>query len=66
MANAEAVNERQQIGSLGRDEKAQARIVASKTDKIDQLQAQRDKLKEETESCTKLKNEVRIFPRTDD
>lgn len=58
MANTEAVNERQQIASLARDEKAQARIVASKTDKIDQLREQRDKLKDDSESCTKLKNEV--------
>jgi hypothetical protein len=60
LANAEAVNERQQIASLARDEKAQARVVTSKTDKMDQLRAQRDKLKEDAESCTKLKNDVRI------
>jgi len=58
LANAEAVNERQQIASLARDEKAQARIVASKSDKMDQLRARRDKLKEDMESCAKLKNEV--------
>lgn len=59
-ANAEAVNERQQIASLARDEKAQARIVTSKTDNMDQLRGRQDKLKEDAESFTKLKNEVRI------
>lgn len=57
----EAVNERQQIASLGRDEKAQARALASQTDKMDQLRAQRDKLRDEAESFTKQKQEVVLF-----
>lgn len=62
----EAVNERQQITSLGRDEKAQARALASQTDKMDQLRAQRDKLTDEAELFTKQKEDVRIlFDRID-
>lgn len=56
-ATVTAVDERQQIESLTRDEKAQARTLASQKDKIEQLETQKNKLTEDRDSVGKSKEE---------
>ncbi|KAF8342909.1 cohesin complex subunit psm1 [Cantharellus anzutake] len=56
-AATEAVNERQQIESLTRDEKAQSRNLATLEYKRDQLKTQREKLNLDVESTKAVKNE---------
>ena len=61
LANVEAVTERQELDSLSRDEKTQARALAALSDKMDQLRAQRDKLQEDAENLTKQRGDVSLL-----
>lgn len=60
-ATVEAVEERQQIASLSRDEKAQARAVASQEDKMEQLRVKRDQLQDDLEAREALTDAVSVL-----
>jgi cell division protein FtsB len=57
----QAVAERQQIETLSRDYKARTRNLASLKDKMDQLEVQMNKLKDDKELVGKHKSTVSVF-----
>ena len=57
-SNIQAVDERQKLESLMRDEKPQSRALSALSDKMEQRRAQREKLKEDAKVLASAKDEV--------